>query len=221
MMISFARVAPATAAMFKLTNADGGNEISLLPGVSGDLQFRIVTHAIDSFSIAEANMVLGAPYGQATQIMAIMHGAAAPWEYEEMNIPGPIGETGTFSYDPTESVGGYPLGSAEYIHDVFTLTQVEPSTESFDITFKSSHGVPMAYGPAPTYFPFTIAPSGFPPGFPNFLYVGDELSNNTGVTVNQGVPEPTAALLLIAGLAGMVSGLRSRRRSCPVGCGAL
>ena len=57
-----ANVAPASAVMFKLTHAGGGDEINLLPGLSADLQFRIVTHAVDTFAIAEANMALSAPY---------------------------------------------------------------------------------------------------------------------------------------------------------------
>lgn len=187
------------AAQIDLQATDGSAKATV--DGTGTVNVVIITAAVDATPIAFVNAFLDADNTLADVENAV---GGQNWTYDRsaFKYPAELDLTGGNEYGLVsgDSDGGdsLPLGSATHIID--SLTVSGPDSGSTLVTFELGARQPQVFGPAPTYVPYTVAPAGFPPGFPGFLYVGDGGSNNPAFEINY-IPEPAAlALLALGGL---------------------
>jgi hypothetical protein len=210
----------AFAATVSITAPDGGNLLDLSGSDNGDMQIRVTTVALDTIQLAFLNAFLDTTGSgidaDSVDVVGVTAGNGAPWIYDrsafEDKLPVDIDESGAeyglVSGDPTQPSGGYPLGPATYVHDTIHLmdTNGEGAEGDVFVTFELGARAPNATGPGPTFAPFFPGHSGFPPNFPNTLYVGNDTGGNPQFVIH--VPEPAAlGVLAFGGLAA----LRRRR----------
>jgi hypothetical protein len=198
-------VGSVSAAEIGLQNADDGSAKLTLDGFTGEYGYMnlvIKTYSVDVVQIAFVNAFLDATNDDAYVGSWV---GAQNWTYDRTAFEDKgtvyLDEAGGVEYGLVsgDSDGGdaLPLGSATHIID--TLGLYTSATEgSTLVTFELGARQPQVFGPAPTYTPFTVAPFGFPPNFPLFLYIGDSTSTNPGFEINY-VPEPASLGLLALG----------------------
>jgi hypothetical protein len=193
----------ANAAVIDLQNAaDGSSKLTLDAGVEGFANVVVTTNAADTINVAFVNAFLNADNDLA---LVTSWSGGQNWTYDRSAFEGKgdvhISQDGGVEYGLVsgDSDGGdeLPLGAATWVIDTIGLTSSETSG-STQVTFELGARAPQVFGPAPTYLPYVVAPAGFPPNFSNFLYVGDESSNNSPFEINY-VPEPAALGLLALG----------------------
>jgi hypothetical protein len=190
------------AGQIDLQNAgDGSAAIDVT--TTADVNLVIITAAVDTIPVSFVNAFLDTDndFGQVSAVS----GGQAGWTYDRsaFKLPAELDETGGNEYGlvsgDSDGSSALPLGSATHIIDTLTLENSDNLADAHTLVwFELGSRAPQVFGPPPTFSPYTVAPPGFPPGFPNFLYVGDEGSFNPGFDVHW-IPEPAALALLAFG----------------------
>jgi hypothetical protein len=213
----------ANAATLFLTNSAGGNLLDLTATGSGDMQVRLTTASVDTIQISFINAFLdttGVGIDADSVDVASVVGGNASWipGYDRSafpNLPSEIDQAGSgdeygLVSGDSDGSAAYPLGAATYVHDTLNLvdTNAPLAVGTVNVTFELGARQPQAFGGPPGFTPFTVAPPPFfPPGFSNFLYLGDATSSNDPFIVTK-VPEPGSVVLFGMGLG--LAGLRRK-----------
>jgi hypothetical protein len=199
-------VGSVSAAEIGLQNAADGSAKLTLDGFTGEygyLNLVIKTYDADtpgSLDVSFVNAFLDATNDNA-DVGSVAGGQNWTYDRTAFKLPAELDEAGGNEYGLVsgDSDGGdaLPLGSATHVIDTLGLYTSETSGNTL-VTFELGARQPQVFGKPPTYIPFTVAPFGFPPNFPGFLYIGSPTSTNPGFEINY-VPEPAALGLLALG----------------------
>jgi hypothetical protein len=190
----------ANAATLKMVASDGSSKATI--DGSGQIYVAVVTGATDTISVSFVNAFFDASNQSATVENAV---GQLNWTYDRsaFKYPASLDLTGGNEYGlvsgDSDGGDGLPLGNATWWIDCLDISSTETSGSTL-VTIETGARNPQVFGPAPTYAPYTVAPAGFPDGFPNFLYLGGSMSLNQPFEINY-IPEPAAlALLALGGL---------------------
>jgi hypothetical protein len=194
----------ANAAQIDLQGTDGSAKATV--DGTGTMNVVIITYAVDATQVSFVNAFLDTNNDNADVESA--SAAQAGWTYDTsaFKFPAELDEAGGNEYGlvsgSQDGTNALPLGSATHIITALGLSSGETSG-STNVTFELGARQPQVFGPPPTFTPFTVAPAGFPPNFPGFLYLGDGSSNNPAFEINYS-PEPASlGLLALGGLAAI------------------
>jgi hypothetical protein len=228
-------VGAANAATLYLANPtpDGGQgetsgSLVLAPGESGTMNIMLDTSVIDPAGVAFINaffdQVGGGP-GNCLDVTAVVHGQTdAQWTYDTSayKLPAILDDACDGTGDEINEYGlvfgssagpGFPVfTNATYVIDSLTVQKAPGSGDSgdLDVFFEGGARKPQAFGPPPSYTPFTTNDFCLPPGVPGFLNmgVGNYATGCADAFDVTKIPEPAAlSLLALGGLAA----LRRRR----------
>jgi hypothetical protein len=201
----------AIAGQIDLQNAaDGSAKIDIT--TYGNVNLVWIGGATDTIPVSFINAFLDADndIGEVSNVT----GGQGGWTYDRsaFKLPAELSLTGGNEYGlvsgDSDGSSTLPLGSATHIIDTLEVHNVDGvDGASTLVTFELGARQPQVFGAPPTYTPYTVAPGPFPPGFPNFTYVGDGSSTNTPFEINW-IPEPASLGLLALG--GLVA-IRRRR----------
>lgn len=222
-------VGSANAATIFLAADDGSGKLTLPNGGTGNINIMLTTSNIDPAGVAFINAFFDVqPAGENCEdVVGVTHGQIDPqWTYDPSayKLPAEIGDECDGTGDEINEYGlvfgssagpGFPAGTnATYVIETLTILGNSDSGTS-SVYFESGARKPQAFGPPPTYSPFTTNDFLCPgTGIPGFLNMGVGHYGNTGTgackdgfEINK-VPEPAAlSLLALGGLAA----LRRRR----------
>ena len=201
-------MASADAAIIRLQNSVDGSGKLDLNGVTGELGYMdlvIDTNPADTINVSFVNAFLDTAGDCDVLVYDFIEGQPG-WTYDRSAIDLPASLSGGNEYGlvagSQDGSAALPLGDAVHIIDTLCLGTAD-TEGGLDVFFELGARQPQVFGPPPTYSPFVVAPPNFPPGFPNFLYIGDANSKNTPFEINC-IPEPSVmAVLALAGLAAM------------------
>lgn len=190
------------AAQIDLQNAsDGSAAIDI--ATTGNVNVVMITAAVDSIQVSFVNAFLDTD-NDLGQVSAVSGGQAG-WTYDRsaFKLPAELDDAGANEYGlvsgSQDGSAKLPLGSATHVIDTLTLENSDNMADAHTLVwFELGARAPQVFGPPPTFSPFTVAPAGFPAGFPNFLYIGDGSSNNSAFDIHW-IPEPAALALLAFG----------------------
>jgi hypothetical protein len=192
-------VGSANAAKIYLANSDdGSNGLTIPEGSTGNMDIRVTTAAVDSLQIAFINAFLDG--GDENLSVTDVNGGQN-WIYDRsaFDLPASLSGGNEYSLVSGDQDGGdaLPLGTATHVIDTLTVLNSFGQSGDKKVTFELGARAPAAF--SPLFISYITAPAGFPPGFPNFLYVGSDTSTNPAFIITKAVPEPATLGLLALG----------------------